>query len=425
MFDKIRLTFIVIFLACCVFMTGYMTKKYSLFPSKMVENFGKQLKELMNSPWYYQETNDTTRIHINTSEALQWPVLITSIGDNDSLIVKIIQNDGSVIHQWNIEWFDLWENGDHLPNDIAPKERPGTHIHGIHLFDDGSIVFNFEHCGLTRIDADGHLIWKIPISTDHSVVFDDSILWVCTQKYHNESLNQYPNFIPPFIEPFVVKISTDGKILEEFSVLDLMRDNNLEGLLYNINLSNETTKRQWDILHLNDVEPFPVGMEPGFFSHGDVMISLRNINTIIIYNDSTKRIKDVIIGGFVRQHDPDFIDGNHISIFDNYNIGSYEANRQSRILVKSYLDNQITEYYKGNDITPFNTIIMGKHQWLENGNLLITESMGGRAFEINVRKEIVWDYRNVVGDHTLGLMEEATRVPPEKVQRFIREHSPN
>jgi hypothetical protein len=166
-------------------------------------------------------------------------------------------------------------------------------------------------------------------------------------------------------------------------------------------------------------------MEPGYFSYPDVMISLRNINTIIIYNDSTKIVKNVSIGGFVRQHDPDFIDGNHISIFDNHNIGSYETNRQSKILIKSFLDNQISEYYIGNELTPFNTNIMGKHQWLENGNLLITESMQGRAFEVTPEKKIVWEYRNVVGGVKLGLVEEATRVTPNKVKYFLERKIPN
>jgi hypothetical protein len=423
--QRIRWIVIWLFALLNAFMGGYVVHRQGYFPAVYIENVAISIKEKLKGQWYYKNTNDSTRIVINTPEALDWPILLTSIGDNDSLIVKVIKNDGSVIHKWNIEWFDYWDNSDHLHERVAPKERPGTHIHGIHLFDDGSIVFNFEHCGLARVDAYGALIWKLPISSDHSVFFDGSIIWVCAQRYHDEPMKNYPNFIAPFIEHFVVKISTDGKILDELSVLELMYNHNLEGLLYNTNQANEHTKRNWDVLHLNDVEPFPEGMASGFFSYQDVMISLRNINTIIIYNDSTKIIKDVITGGFVRQHDPDFIDGNHISIFDNYNIGSSNPSRQSRILIKSYLDNQISEYYKGSEDNPFNTNIMGKHQWLENGNLLITESMQGRAFEVNPKKEIVWEYRNVVGGTKLGLLEEATRVSPEKVRSLLERKSPN
>lgn len=423
MIKKIRLIIILLFTLQLSFILGYFVHRSRYFPSSIIESVGMQIKELLQSPWYYIKSNEVKSVLINKPEAMQWPVLITSIGNNDSLIVKIIENDGTLIHKWNIEWFNYWENSDHLPKDIAPKQRPGTHIHGIHLFDDGSIVFNFEHCGLARVDSEGKLIWKLPMSTDHSVYFDDSIIWVCAQKYHYKPIQYYPNYIPPIIEPFVLKISTEGEILEELSILELLRKNNLEGLLYNIHLSNENTKLSWDILHLNDVEPFPQKMEPGFFAYHDVMISLRNINTIIVYNDSTKIVKDVTIGGFVRQHDPDFIDGNQISIFDNYNIGSTDHNKQSRILIKSYVTNQIREFYKGTDVNPFNTIIMGKHQWLENGNLLITDSMNGRAFEINPKKEIVWEFINIVDVQKVGIIEEALRVPPKKIYRLIEKHA--
>jgi hypothetical protein len=425
MFDKIRKIFILTFLVASIYLLGFYAHSAKLFPYKIIGDIKAFFKQKMTSAWYYFDSSDTLKIVKNTHEALDWPILISSISDNDSLIVKIINNDGKILHKWNLEWFDIWNNADHLPKEILPKQRPGTHIHGIYLFDDGSIVFNFEHCGLVRIDWEGNVIWKLPLSTDHSVVFDGSILWVCAQKYHSKQLHSYPNFVPPFTESFLLKVSKDGEVLEETSIFDLMLRNNLEGLLYNASKDNFNTRHSGDILHLNDVEPFPINLKEGFFKHGDVMISLRNINTIIIYNDSTKVVKNVTIGGFVRQHDPDFIDGDHISLFDNYNIGYSNGDGQSRILVKSFTNNQTTEYFRGSDSAPFFSSIMGKHQWLENGNLLITDSMHGRAFEINQKKEIVWDYRNVIDSSTTGLMEEATRFPPEKLQRLMKNRNLN
>ena len=50
-------------------------------------------------------------------------------------------------------------------------------------------------------------------------------------------------------------------------------------------------------------------------------------------------------------------------------------------------------------------------QWLPNGNLLITESMRGRAFEIDQHGEIVWDYFNIIEEELTGIVEEVQRVP--------------
>ncbi len=151
------------------------------------------------------------------------------------------------------------------------------------------------------------------------------------------------------------------------------------------------------------------------------MLSFRNnSNSIVIYNDSTKEVKDIIIGSFVKQHDPDFIDGNHISIYDNHSISSYNPDEQSRILIKSFLDQKIIVYYKGNSNTPFNSSVMGKHQWLSNGNLLITEPLHGRAFEINTKKEIVWEYLNVIQKNRLALIDEVSKVHPDLIKPFMK-----
>ena len=54
---------------------------------------------------------------------------------------------------------------------------------------------------------------------------------------------------------------------------------------------------------------------------------------------------------------------------------------------------------------------MGKHQWLPNGNLLITESRKGRAFEIDRHGQTVWEYLNVVEEGVVGLIDELQRLP--------------
>jgi hypothetical protein len=420
MANKARKLFILAGLISMIFIMGYISARKRIFPFNKIDTVLNALKELTTPKWYYFDTTDSIEIKINMTEALDWPLLISSIGDNDSLIVKIIENDGNLIHKWNIEWFNIWGDADHLPDDLTPKERPGTHIHGIHLFEDGSIVFNFEQRGLVRLDMDGKPMWKLPMVTDHSVHFDGSILWVCAQKHHSKSLPNYPGYVPPFIEPLILKVSKDGEILEQTSVFELLRQNKLEGLIYNPSIANMSVQFSGSVIHLNDVEPFSIEMQEGFFKHGDVMLSFRNSNSILIYNDSTKMIKDVVIGGFVRQHDPDFIDGNQISIYDNYNISSSDPSQQSRILIKSYTNQEITTYYNGNTLTPFNSIAMGKHQWLVNGNLLITSPLQGRAFEINAEKEIVWEYLNVVENNKLGLLDEVSRINPDKLKAFIK-----
>ena len=171
-----------------------------------------------------------------------------------------------------------------------------------------------------------------------------------------------------------------------------------------------------DVLHLNDVEPFPKSMEEGFFTHNDVMISLRNTHTVMVFDRVTREIKFVSTGYFIYQHDPDFIDGNRISVYDNNGraLGKYlPLEYDSRIVVVTAPEDTAEVYFTSTEHIPFYSTFMGKHQWLENGNLLITESMKGRAFELTPDKKLVWEYINYVDDDIVGIVQEVQRLPVE------------
>jgi hypothetical protein len=178
-------------------------------------------------------------------------------------------------------------------------------------------------------------------------------------------------------------------------------------------LKNTALEASGDLLHLNDVEPFPSTMTPGFFGPGDVLVSLRNVNTVFVFNADTRKIKFVTTGRFTRQHDPDFIDGNRFSVFDNMGVQPGARDRQSRIVIITAPEQSLEVYYEGTPAHPFYTDIMGRHQWLPNGNLLITETRRGRAFEINRQGEIVWEYLNPAGNGVVGILEEVARLPAE------------
>ena len=52
---------------------------------------------------------------------------------------------------------------------------------------------------------------------------------------------------------------------------------------------------------------------------------------------------------------------------------------------------------------------MGKHQPLPNGNILITETEGGRAFEVTPNGETVWSFVNRYDDKAVAIIEQAER----------------
>jgi len=139
----------------------------------------------------------------------------------------------------------------------------------------------------------------------------------------------------PFDEDMLLEVTPDGKIAREWWSSDLCA-RTAGGLLYLGDNIRKVPIISGDILHLNDVELFRPGlMKEGFFKKGDVLVSLRNISTIFVFNRKDEKIKYICTGSFVRQHDPDFIDGDTLSVFDNHADGREDDQSRSRILIIS------------------------------------------------------------------------------------------
>lgn len=409
MFKKIPLLLFVFSLIFFAFAYGFIAGVGKYFPYGKVSEIVTVLDDYFR-PWYYVEADDPEVQTINDPARAQPGLnLVTCVGSDRMLEAKVVDMDGREIHRWDVDWFSVWPDAGHITW-RTPKSRPGTTVHGATLTPEGDLIYNYEYLGLVRLSKSGEVVWRLPYQTHHSIfVDDDGNLWVPGMIDHTEPIEGFPNYEPPFTEYTVLKVSPEGEILKEFSLFDVLKENGLYGLLTMQNQSHATTITD-DSLHLNDVEVFPRSMEEGFFKHGDIMVSLRNINAILVLTPEG-RAKYLSIGKYVRQHDPDFIDGNTFSVFDNNTITGAEY-PYSRIVLEQAPAGRLKVVYRGTEEAPFYTDIMGKHQWLENGNLLLTETKTGRAFEIAPDGAVVWDYHNVVGDETMGALDEVQRIPP-------------
>ena len=427
--QRFSLILFIISSAFISFNCGFLVREFQFFPYQFYVEAAKGFQKIRDQrfgklPWYYKPLKKPfPDVVSDTGEPDKGLTLVTKMAADHSISAEIIDLKGKTVHKWDIDWFEMWPNPQHLPDSMIPQEKPGTHINGAVVMENGDLVFNFEKDGLIRIDITGEVVWRLPYQTHHSLhKHDDGNLWVCGQKYHTQRSSRLPHLLPPFSEETILEVTPEGKILREWSVADILRKNGYTGLLYLGTLNDKSTevKGNTNILHLNDVEPFSSKLQEGFFKQGDVMVSLRNINTVFVFNAETEEIKFIAIGQFVRQHDPDFIDGNTFSVFDNNNNIVFEPElRKSRILIVSAKEKTSKVFFEGSLEKPFFTEIMGKHQWQPNGNLLITESMAGRGFEINQQGEIVWQYINYVDQGVVGIVEEVQRLPL-KYERIFR-----
>ena len=397
---------------------GYLIHRRAWWPIRHIERAEEGFRALREQEgeqreWYYFDTTATARARIHDPAAVQpGPTLVTFLGPDDHQFIQVIDQEANVLHQWRVDWFDLWPDGDHLAEDIRPKELPGAIVHGVHLLDDGGVILQHDACGMVRLDACGHVVWRLPARTHHSLHLDErGHIWTSIRHTRQERPDGLFAYQPPFEEYTIVEISPEGKILQEVSIFDLLRENNLTGYLMMSSFSDDQPTVGGDTLHVNDVEVFPRGLAPGLFQPGDVMVSLRRPSTIVVFDLARRGVRHVSTAGFVRQHDPDFIDGNTISVFDNHHIGARHEGVQSRIVVEQVDSGKREIAFQGTPEQPFFTDIMGKHQWLPNGNLLLVESTVGRVLEVDRNGRMVWEFINVIGEKLAGAVSEGTRLP--------------
>ncbi len=412
---KVSLAFLAIVLLLGSFAYGVALQRYKLPPHTLIEDTIVAIKWLVDrSPaslqWYYEKNTRQTSRPLSDShpepDALN---LVSSMAANDTLALQIIDMQGVIKHSWDVDIFKIWPQPEHLQPNVWPKTRPGTEVHGTKLMPNGDVVFNYENIGTVRMDWCGNVVWRLPYETHHSIFpAEDGNLWISGRRVLQQQLPNYPMHQPPIWDPTVLEVSPAGEILREISVMDLFRDNNLLALLMMRN-SSIYNYIAGDNLHMNDIEVFPSSVAEGVFKHGDVVISLRNIHTILVFDPDTLKVRYVKTGGFIRQHDPDFVDGNTLTLFDN-NYVTNSRIRSSRIVSLDARSNEIEAVYSGSKTAEFSSKIMGKHQWLDNGRLLITESMSGRAFELDHNGQIIWEYLNKVDADTLGMITEAHRL---------------
>jgi len=162
--------------------------------------------------WLYQKTDRTNKLIIHNKESISKGLtLISSIIEDDTISLKVIDINGSIVHSWDVDWFKVWPNATHLSEKDLPKSRPGTQIHGMVLLENGDVIYNYATLGLVRLDVCGNVIWRLPYRTHHSIYRDEyDNIWVPGQKNHEEPLSGFPTFKPPFLEPTVLKISLEG-----------------------------------------------------------------------------------------------------------------------------------------------------------------------------------------------------------------------
>ena len=400
---------------------GVVTNKFRLFPSQYFDRaygayreYAKAHTEEDQTPFIFDSVRTGKKVTIyDQARSSDGNVFMTLLKDGQFGAV-LVNREGKEMHTWRLSYSEVWPSAAHLEFQ-APDKRVA--IHGALLYPNGDLLFNFDEGhfppggGLVRIDKCSRVQWSLAENTHHSVFRDDNgDVWVTSHVLHRDDNNPFHFITAPYREDFILKLTDDGKVIERISVLETIYKSGLEGLMRFRN--RWVIEKNHEPLHLNNVDVLPKEWAPRFplFNAGDIMISMRNINSIAVLDKDSRLIKWWMSGAFSNQHDPDFLPNGNILLYDN----RWERRKYggSRIIEFDPVSRRVVWQYVGDRANPFYSEVRGMQQPLENGNVLVTESEGGRAFEITRAGKVVWEYINALGEAgKVGLVTQADNVP--------------
>ena len=286
----------------------------------------------------------------------------------------LMRMDGTIAHSWS--------DGENELRNARVREN-------------GDLFAIIHDKALQKMDWNSKVLWRTDVRAHHDLDFvDDGDLYVLTRKTVTVERDDVEYRI---LDDYVTRMSPDGEVKSLLSMYELFGDRISErrwklvrhhGTPEAPRARNKVEhEKPWDVIHTNRLRILRQDI-PGIAKKGQLLISLRELDTIAIVDDET----DSVVWTFThdslqRQHYPTLMPNGNIILFNN---GVFR--RTSEVLEIDPIKGEIVWRFRGTPPKLFFSEYRGSAQRLPSGNTLIAESDKGRAFVIDKEGKLVWDY---------------------------------
>lgn len=395
------------------FLYGYATQRFDLFLNPHLERAVRQAlvagsatdSELpaYTSPRIY----DWKGVRAAEPGAVQPGLtLISSVWEGETWMpgLKLVDDRGTVVHEWQVDPSEVFSGSGGLRRTLSHAEERS--VHGSVLLESGDVLMNVDYVGTVRLDACGRVLWKLDEGNHHSIeLAEDGSFWIpgVSEEPRRASPahpDGFPGIDTPVFQDRILRVGRDGEVVTRINVLDVLYENGLERYIPKSRNGHGT-----DVVHLNDVEPLKESManEYPLFEAGDLLVSLRNLDLVFVFDPKTWEVKWHESEPFIQQHDPDFVGDGWIGVFDNNVDGTPRGTMLggSRIVFLQPHSDSTRIPFPSSQSDPLYTHVQGKWQQLANGNMLLTEAQAGRIAEVAPDGRTVWEWAAAPYDETL------------------------
>lgn len=338
----------------------------------------------------------------------------------------LIDMRGNRVHQWSRPFSTVWPDPPHVKH---PLPDDSIHWFRSRVFPNGDLLAIYQAdtdtphgYGLAKLDKDSNLLWAYSDNVHHDLdIGEDGRIYTLAHQVSTEKLEGFNSIVPPYLGDYLVILSPEGKQLEKISIIGAIRQSHFSLMLNSVRagglasqssllltespqsecstqsanpdsakpILSQRLLESCDVLHANSVKVLTRAMTENLpqLKEGQVLISLCFLNTVVVLDVPTRKIVWAAQGVWRMQHDAEILDNGHLLLYDN--LGEPQ---NTRVLE---FDPKTSEYswsYSNENSTVFFTPHRGMKQHLPNGNVLIVDADGGRLFEVNSAKDLVWEF---------------------------------
>ena len=330
-------------------------------------------------------------------------------GDIKEAVVELIELKGfKLIHRWNP---DVKLINDRIDTNREEYKLLNRDFHENRykidspiLDNDGSLIIHPNGSALVKIDSCNDIVWINDEDHFHHMgqLDNEGNLWIPSSIFpYSIDEKIVGKKYGDFMDDAITKISSEGNIIFQKSVLQIFLDNNLESLFF----SNQIF--DGDPIHLNDIQP--VSSDSKFWKKGDLFLSLRTPNMIMQYRPKNNKIINMITGPFINQHDVDIISKKEISIFNNnlyyfkgprvdggnlHFDGIHEL-RNAEVIIYDFEKKRFRKKFEDSMILHnVQTSVQGLSEIMDDGSLFVEETQRGRLLFFDNKGDLQWEYIN-------------------------------
>jgi len=288
--------------------------------------------------------------------------------------------EGRVLHRWACTYQEAWPE-----STVDRSQHAVEHWRRAWLLPGGEVLAIFEGLGIVKLDRESRVIWANHCRAHHDLEVQPDGDILVLARTARVLRRVHPTI--PVLEAFVVRLGPDGREKSRVSLLECFENGPPE---VREGWDNRRT-RTGDAFHTNSLEVLDGRLADRLpaFAAGRLLLSILTLDAVAVVDLELRQAVWVLQGDFEHQHDATVLENGNLMLLDNY-----DAPGRSAVQIFDPVTRGCVWTYAGSDRDPFYTRTCGTNQALPNGNLLVTESDNGRAFELAPDGTKVWEFYN-------------------------------